>query len=103
MLKNVKKLLICTKSFSLMLLLSTATHIGADQTSQPVNPVSKAKEQLQNLLIRIDIPTLEELNKDLKETRYKSGKCKNKNMDHEVQGVELLQEIEGLKKELKAC
>ena len=40
---------------------------------------------------------------DLKATRYNLGNCKNKNMDHEVQSLELLQEIEGLKKELKAC
>lgn len=43
------------------------------------------------------------LGKDLKDTRFSLGNCKNKNMDHEVQNLELLQEIESLKKELKAC
>ena len=43
------------------------------------------------------------LNKDLSATKYTLGNCKNKNMDHEVRSLELLQEIEGLKKELKAC
>ena len=43
------------------------------------------------------------LNKDLDATKYTLGNCKNKNMDHEVRSLELLQEIEGLKKELKAC
>lgn len=45
----------------------------------------------------------ETLIKDLDDTKYKFGKCKNKNMDHEVRSMELLQEVEGLKKELKAC
>ena len=43
------------------------------------------------------------LSKDLSATKYTLGNCKNKNMDHEVRSLELLQEIEGLKKELKAC
>ena len=43
------------------------------------------------------------LSKDLDATKYTLGNCKNKNMDHEVRSLELLQEIEGLKKELKAC
>ena len=45
----------------------------------------------------------ENLHKDLDATKYTLGNCKNKNMDHEVRSLELLQEIEGLKKELKAC
>ena len=45
----------------------------------------------------------ESLSKDLDATKYTLGNCKNKNMDHEVRSLELLQEIEGLKKELKAC
>ena len=43
------------------------------------------------------------LTKDLSATKFTLGNCKNKNMDHEVRSLELLQEIEGLKKELKAC
>ena len=43
------------------------------------------------------------LEKDLKATRFNLGQCKNKNMDHEVANLELLQKIEGLEKELKAC
>ena len=43
------------------------------------------------------------LNKDLSATKFTLGNCMNKNMDHEVRSLELLQEIEGLKKELKPC
>ena len=43
------------------------------------------------------------LSKDLSAKKYTLGNCKNNNMDHEVRSLELLQEIEGLKKELKAC
>ncbi|UYM15448.1 hypothetical protein [Endozoicomonas euniceicola] len=108
MLKNIKKLLICTTSLPLMLLLAAATHIGADQTSQPNNPVSKAREQLKNLQIlteapELDYEKLEQMEKNLKKTRFDLGNCKNKNMDNEVINLQLLQEMEGLEKELKAC
>ena len=43
------------------------------------------------------------LSKDVADTKYKLGACKNKNMDHEVRTLELIQENDGLKKELAAC
>ena len=58
----------------------------------------KSKEDMGKLSSEKDV-----IDADLKATRYNLGNCKNKNMDHEVQSLELLQEIEGLKKELKAC
>ena len=58
----------------------------------------KFKEDMGKLSSEKDV-----IDADLKATRYNLGNCKNKNMDHEVQSLELLQEIEGLKKELKAC
>ena len=59
---------------------------------------SKLQEQNENLEQDKDT-----LTKDLSATKFTLGNCKNKNMDHEVRSLELLQEIEGLKKELKAC
>ena len=44
-----------------------------------------------------------EVEKDLKASRFNLGECKNKNMKHEVANLELLQRIEGMEKELKAC
>jgi regulator of replication initiation timing len=59
---------------------------------------NKLQEENENLKSEKDT-----ISKDLSATKYTLGNCKNKNMDHEVRSLELLQEIEGLKKELKAC
>ena len=58
------------------------------------------KLQEENLVLKSE---KESQSNDLSATRYTLGNCKNKNMDHEVRSLELLEEIEALKKELKAC
>lgn len=67
--------------------------------------LKKAKQEKENLLQENSLVKSEKetIKTDLSSTQYTLGNCKNKNMDHEVQNLELLQEIESLKKELKAC
>ncbi|XP_028413194.1 protein bicaudal D-like [Dendronephthya gigantea] len=64
-----------------------------------------AKQEKDNLVQENSLLKTEKetIKKDLSSAQFTLGNCKNKNMDHEVQNLELLQEIESLKKELKAC
>jgi chromosome segregation ATPase len=75
------------------------------EVSSLKHELKSSKQQENNL--KVENANLESekdtLTKDLDAAKYTLGNCKNKNMDHEVRSLELLQEIEGLRNELKAC
>ena len=106
--KRKRKLLSCLLLSSSVLFLFIGSLAGAAQADNTLDPVSMTREYLENTIF---VPSEEdilkkkiaEVKKDTDSARYVLGTCKNKNMDNEVLSLELLEEIEHRKKELKAC
>ena len=109
MLKNRKKSLICTTSLFLMLLLPFVLHVRADQTSDPSDPVSKVREQLQNLVVLIQKSdsnqeaAISSLENGVGPIRFAVGECLRVDFMHESNNADLVGEKHKLERELKGC